>query len=176
MRRNDSNKSRYDAVDEDTVDRMMNELNSDMDDDDDEIPSNDDMKVEEEYHPTLKGFRKFKYKIAGFIKKAAGFLNRVLPFGKKATQYAHDFAEAYQTHLEDEAISEENAIDLSQNDDDTFNCGFKKYTMKDEIVDFFKGVWFNIKDFFETIVEKVTDFFKNGIHFPDPKTFFAPAF
>lgn len=155
---------------------MMNDLGAESDEEseEDDIPSDDDMKVEETPKERMTGFRKFKYTVAGFFKKAVKFLHKHLPFGGKVFQYAEDFIDAYQSHLEDEVISEMNAVDFSESTQ--FSSGFKKYTLKDEFVDFFKDTAFNIVSFFEDIKDRFDDWNNRGWHMPDPKEFFAPNF
>lgn len=165
------------TIDEDFVKRMMNDLGVDSDEsendsEEDDIPSDDSMKVEETPKERMAGFRKFKYNVAGFFKKAVKFLHKHLPFGGKVFQYAEDFIDAYQSHLEDEVISEMNAIDFSGSGQ--FSSGFKKYTLKDEIVDFFKNIGFEIVSFFEDIKDNFDDWNSRGWHMPDPNEFFAP--
>ena len=153
----------------------MNDIGIESDDSDvseDDIPSDDDMKVEETPKEKMTGFRKFKYKVTGFFKKAVKFLHKHLPFGGKVFQYAEDFIDAYQTHLEDEVISEMNTVDFSESGQ--FSGGFKKYTLKDEFIDFFKDTAFNIVSFFEDIKDRFDDWNNRGWHMPDPNEFFAP--
>lgn len=154
----------------------MNDLGAESNEEseEDDIPSDDDMKVEETPKERMTGFRKFKYTVAGFFKKAVKFLHKHLPFGGKVFQYAEDFIDAYQSHLEDEVISEMNAVDFSESAQ--FSGGFKKYTLKDEFVDFFKDTVFNIVSFFEDIKDRFDDWNNRGWHMPDPKEFFAPNF
>ena len=154
----------------------MNDLGAESDEEseEDDIPSDDDIKVEETPKERMTGFRKFKYTVAGFFKKAVKFLHKHLPFGGKVFQYAEDFIDAYQSHLEDEVISEMNAVDFSESTQ--FSSGFKKYTLKDEFVDFFKDTAFNIVSFFEDIKDRFDDWNNRGWHMPDPKEFFAPNF
>lgn len=163
-------------IDDDFVKNMMNDLGAESDEEseEDDIPSDDDMKVEETPKERMTGFRKFKYTVAGFFKKAVKFLHKHLPFGGKVFQYAEDFIDAYQSHLEDEVISEMNAVDFSESTQ--FSSGFKKYTLKDEFVDFFKDTAFNIVSFFEDIKDRFDDWNNRGWHMPDPKEFFAPNF
>ena len=165
----------HNVIDDDFVKNMMNDLGIESDDSDvseDDIPSDDDMKVEETPKERMTGFRKFKYKVAGFFKKVVKFLHKHLPFGGKVFQYAEDFIDAYQTHLEDEVISEMNAVDFSESGQ--FSGGFKKYTLKDEFIDFFKDTAFNIVSFFEDIKDRFDDWNNRGWHMPDPNEFFAP--
>ena len=166
----------HNVIDDDFVKNMMNDLGAESDEEseEDDIPSDDDIKVEETPKERMTGFRKFKYTVAGFFKKAVKFLHKHLPFGGKVFQYAEDFIDAYQSHLEDEVISEMNAVDFSESTQ--FSSGFKKYTLKDEFVDFFKDTAFNIVSFFEDIKDRFDDWNNRGWHMPDPKEFFAPNF
>ena len=164
----------HNVIDDDFVKNMMNDLGAESDEasEEDDVPSDDDMKVEETPKERMTGFRKFKYTVAGFFKKAVKFLHKHLPFGGKVFQYAEDFIDAYQSHLEDEVISEMNAVDFSESTQ--FSSGFKKYTLKDEFVDFFKDTAFIIVSFFEDIKDRFDDWNNRGWHMPDPKEFFAP--